>query len=75
MACCLVSLDKVTWVRLIGIEETLCHAIAKLVIRAAVDQSNMVCGSVQLCAGLEAGIEGATHSMVQRRQERHALDT
>ena len=28
------------------------------------------CGNLQLCAGLEAGIEGATHTVGQRRVER-----
>ena len=30
----------------------------------------MACGNLQLCAGLEAGIEGATHVVGQRRVER-----
>ena len=29
-----------------------------------------MCGNLQLCAGLEAGIEGATHALVQRRLDR-----
>ena len=29
-----------------------------------------MCGNLQLCAGLEAGIEGATHAVGQRRMER-----
>ena len=32
------------------------------------------CRSLQLCAGLEAGIEGATHAVDQRRQERNVQD-
>ena len=45
--------------------ETLHNAIAKLVIRVAGFQVKTACGSLQLCAGMEAGIEGATHAMVQ----------
>ena len=53
-----------------GIWETLCWSLAKLVMRAAGDQANTTCGNLQLCAGLEAGIEGATHAVRQRRLER-----
>ena len=52
------------------IGETLCRALAKLVMREAGDQAKMVCGNLHLCAGLEAGIEGATHTVGQRRLER-----
>ena len=57
-------------VRPIGIWETLRQAITKIVMRAAGDQAKTACKSLQLCAGLEAGIEGATHAMEQRRRER-----
>ena len=53
-----------------GIGETLLRALAKLVMRAAGDQAKTACGNLQLCAGLEAGIEGATHDVGQRRIER-----
>ena len=53
-----------------GIGETLCRVLAKLVMRAAGDQEKTPCGNLQLCAGLEAGIEGATHTMGQRRLEK-----
>ena len=67
MACRLVALDKRLRVRPIGIGETLRRAIAKLVMRAAGDKAKTVYGNLQLCAGLEAGIEGATHAVGQRR--------
>ena len=70
MACCLVALDKKPGVRPVGIGETLRQALAKLVIRAAGDQAKKACGNLQLCAGLEAGIEGATHAVGQRRVDR-----
>ena len=63
MAFCLVVLDKRTEVRPMGIEETLRQALAKLVMREAGYQAKTVCGNLQLCAGLEAGIEGATHAV------------
>ena len=56
--------------RPVGIGETLRRALAKLVTRAAGDQAKTVCGNLQLCAGLEAGIEGATHAVGHRRVER-----
>ena len=70
MVCGLVALDKRPGVRPVGIGETLLQALAKLVIRAAGDQVKTVCGNLQLYAGLEAGIEGATHAAGQRRLER-----
>ena len=53
-----------------GIRETLCKALAKVIIRAAGDQAKTVCGNLQLCVGLKAGIEGATHAVGQRRLDR-----
>ena len=60
MACRIVVLDKRPGVCPVGIGETLRRALAKLVMRAAGDQAKTACGNLQLCAGLEAGIEGAT---------------
>ena len=53
--------------------ETLRRDITKLVIRVVGDQAKMACGSLQLCAGLEDGVEGSTHAVAHRRQERTAL--
>ena len=53
-----------------GIGETLRQALAKLVMRAAGDQAKTACGNLQLCTGLEAGIESATHALGQQRVER-----
>ena len=67
MACRLVALNKQPGVRPVGIGETLRRALAKLFMRAAGDQVKTTCGNIQLCAGLDAGIEGATHAVGQRR--------
>ena len=67
MAYCLVLLDKRTGVRPVGIGETLHQTLAKLVMKAAGVQAKTACGNLQLYAGLEAGIEGATHAVGQRR--------
>ena len=70
----LVALDKRPGVRHTGIGNMLRHAIAKVVMRAAGDQAKTACGIIQMCAGVEAGIEGLTHAVAYRRCERHALD-
>ena len=70
MACCLVVMDKKPGVRPVGIEETLHQVLAKLIMSVSVDQANMACGNLQMCAGLGACIEGATHAVGQRRIER-----
>ena len=63
-------LDKRPGLRPVSIGETLCRVFTKLVRRAAGDQAKTACGNLQLCAGLEAGIEGATHNVGQQRMER-----
>ena len=68
MVCHLVALDKRPEVRPVGIGETLRQAIAKVVMRAAGDQAKMACRSLQLCAGLEASIEGTNHGMDQMQK-------
>ena len=75
MACRLVALDKCLWVRPIGIGETLRRAITRLFMRAVGDQAKTACGSLQLCAGIEDDIEGATNTVAQTQQERNALVT
>ena len=70
MACSLMALDKRPGVLPMGIGETLRRALTKLVMRAAGEQEKTACGNLQLCAGLEAGIEGATIAIGQRRVER-----
>ena len=69
MACFLVALDKRPGFRPVGIGETLRWDLAKLVLRAAEDRVKTVCGYLQLCAGLEAGIEGENHAIRHRRLE------
>ena len=53
-----------------GIGETLRQALAKLVIRTSGYQEKTAFGNLQLCAGLEHGIEVATHAVGQRQLER-----
>ena len=63
MSCLLAELDKIPGVRPMGIGETLCQALVKLVMRAAWYQAKTVCGNLQLCVGLEADMEDATHDV------------
>ena len=43
------------------------RALDILVMRASGDKAKTACGNLQLCAGLEAGIERATRAIGQRR--------
>jgi hypothetical protein len=70
MACRLVALDKQPGVRPVGVGEILRRLIAKMVLRKAGDQAKVACGNLQLCASLEAGIEGAAHAVRKRREAR-----
>ena len=53
--------------RPVGIGETLRQDLAKLVMIAAGDQAKTVCDNLQLCEGLEVGIEDTTHVVGKRR--------
>ena len=59
----LIALDKCLGVRPFGIGVTLCRVIGKAVFMATRLDAAMVCGSDQLCAGLQVGIERAIHGM------------
>ena len=63
MASCLVAMDKMPEVRPVGIGEIYHRLWAKLVIKDCGSQAKLSCGTSELCAGLEAGIEGAIHSV------------
>eukprot|EP00957_Ditylum_brightwellii_P098296 7489607-Ditylum_brightwellii.AAC.1 len=72
MANRLAAMVKCPGTRPVGIGEILCRLIAKMVIRATGDKAKVACGNLQLCAGLEAGIEGAVHAVRMRREKRQA---
>ena len=68
MAKRLVALDKQPGVRPIGIGEIMQRLLAKIVIKDCMTQAKQTCNKTQLCAGLEAGIEGAIHAVRYRAQ-------
>ena len=61
MANRLVALDKYPEVRRLAIGEIWRRLFAKCVLELAGGQAKDTCGSAQLCAGLEADIDGAVH--------------
>ena len=62
----LVALDKQPGIRPLGIGEAWMRAVSKLVLMQCGRDGKAACGNTQLCAGLEAGIEGAIHASIQR---------
>ena len=59
----LVALDKCPGIRPIGIGETWRRLFAKASLLASGSEAKEKCGIDQLCAGLEAGIEGGIHAI------------
>jgi hypothetical protein len=59
----LCAVDKCPGVRPLGVGESWRRAIAKMLLLVAGSEAKEACGIDQLCAGLEAGIEGAIHAM------------
>ena len=56
-------MDKCLGVRPIGIGEILHRVIGKAACIATHLDAALVCGSDQLCAGLQVGVKGAIHGM------------
>ncbi len=59
----LCALDKCPGVRLVGGGETWRRATAKILLLVACAEAQEACVLDQLCAGLEAGIEGGIHAI------------
>ena len=62
-ACRLIALDKCPGVRPIGIGEVIWRIIGKAIIFITKGDIQSAVGSLQLCAGQEAGCEAAVHAM------------
>ncbi|KAL3768952.1 hypothetical protein ACHAWO_004062 [Cyclotella atomus] len=58
-----VGLDKQPGTRPLAVGEIWMRCIGKGVMVDAGDQAKLACGNVQLCAGLEAGIESSLHAV------------
>jgi hypothetical protein len=69
----LVALDKEPGVRPLAIGEIWQRCIAKGNLKSLGAEAKRTCGSVQLCAGLEAGIEGALHAVRLRAENNESL--
>ena len=63
LSCRLIPLDKKPGVRPIGIGETLRRIIGKAIISTIKPKIMESAGSLQLCAGQQAGCEAAVHAM------------
>ena len=62
-ACRLIALDKRPGVRPIGIGEVSRRIISKAILQVISDDVKSAAGSIQLCAGQEAGCEAGVHAM------------
>ena len=62
-ACRLIPLNKCPGVRPIGIDEVLRRIIGKAIMRTIKQDLQAAVGSLQLCAGQDAGCEAAVHAM------------
>ncbi|KAL7531461.1 hypothetical protein ACHAWF_003777, partial [Thalassiosira exigua] len=74
MGCRMSALDKQPGVRPLGIGEIWRRGIAKYVLTVCSEDAKAACGSTQLCAGLEASIEGAIHSVLETEAEDDCLE-
>jgi hypothetical protein len=57
-----VAVDKVPGTRPVHVGEALMRLLGKDLLSTAGDEAKQACGSVHLCAGLEAGVEGGIHA-------------
>ena len=63
MVCREIALDKMPGIRPIGICCVFRRLIANCVLSVTATEATGSCGSEQLCAGLQLGVEGAIHGM------------
>ena len=73
-ACRECAHDKHPGVRPLGIGEAWRRCSTKLLIEDNGDQAKLSCGTTELCSGMDAGIEGAYHSIRIEADEDPSLD-
>eukprot|EP00111_Clytia_hemisphaerica_P004992 TCONS_00014349-protein len=73
LACRLVPLDKNPGVRPIGIGEVLRRIFGKTLIHVIKGDIMNAAGSLQVCAGQQAGSEAAVHAMIFNEQSTDAI--
>ena len=56
-----MALDKQPGVRPIGIQDSACRLMSKVMVELTKEEAAKACGVDQLCAGLEAGCKAACH--------------
>ena len=61
----LLAVDKEPGVRPLGCGEIWMRLISGTILDQCKERARDACNNVQLCAGLQAGIEGATHAMLE----------
>ena len=69
----LVGFDKMPGVIPLGIGDIIRRLIAKCGLKVMGQEATRACGTDQLCAGLEAGIEGGIH-FIRQLQDEHLED-
>ena len=70
----LLALDKEPGTRPVGIGSIWLRYIAKLLLAKTAAEAKAECGSLQLCAGLEAGTEGGLHSVHAKMEEMGGME-
>ena len=60
--------------RPLGIGEYWRRGFAKFALKGCSDDAKAACGNTQLCAGLEAGIEGALHDVASWAAEHGTME-
>ena len=74
MGCRLVALDKQPGVRPLGIGEIWRRVMAKFALKACQEDIKAACGSMNLCTGLEADIEGVLHPVSARAAAKNTME-
>ena len=57
------ALDKQTGVNMVGVGETWWQSFAKYVLKVLGPESTHTCKYERICAGLQAGTDGAVHGV------------